>query len=122
MIEEHNLLDGLKNIEVVGPYGFLDYLRFQYNSYCVISDSGTAQEECPLLEVPVIVPRNATERPESVENGNSILIGETRPVVDMVKDSIHFLNNYKWSSESVKWLGDGATSTKIVDILLEKLP
>jgi UDP-N-acetylglucosamine 2-epimerase (non-hydrolysing) len=71
--------------------------------------------------VPVIVPRNATERPESMEFGNSILIGETRPIADMVTESLKFLKSYKCTPESVKWLGDGTTSTKIVEILMEKL-
>ena len=62
-IESHSLLKGLHHIRLVGPYGFLDYLDLQYQAYGVISDSGTSQEECPLLGVPVAVPRNATESP-----------------------------------------------------------
>lgn len=122
MIDEHELLSGISNIEAVGPYGFLDYLKFQYQSHCVVSDSGTAQEECPLLGVPVIVPRNHTERPESVENGNSILIGESGPIEAMVRDSLAFLESYRVSESTLQWLGDGQTSKRIVDILLEKLP
>ncbi len=122
MIDEQKLLSGIANIEVVGPYGFLDYLDFQYQSYCVVSDSGTAQEECPLLGVPVIVPRNHTERPESVANGNSILIGESGPIEKMIQHSLEFLESYQVSESSLQWLGDGQTSKRIVDIILEKLP
>lgn len=91
LIEEYNLLDDKKNIELVGPYGFVKYLDFQYNAYGVVSDSGTSQEECPLLEVPVVVPRLKTERPESIENGNSILIGETNSVEQMLEETVTFL-------------------------------
>lgn len=122
MIEEHKLLSRITNIEVVGPYGFLDYLNFQYQSHCVVSDSGTAQEECPLLGVPVIVPRKHTERPESVENGNSILIGESGPIETMIQNSLEFLRTFHVSEESIRWLGDGQTSRRIVEILLEQLP
>lgn len=121
MIQENNLLNGLNNIEIVGPYGFLDYINFQFHSSFVISDSGTCQEECPLLGVPAIVPRNATERPESVDNGNSILIGETRNISDMVKDSLAFLDSYTISPKQVEWLGDGKTAETIVNILSERL-
>lgn len=121
MIQDHNLLDGLNRIEVVGPYGFLDYLKLQYNAYGCISDSGTSQEECPLLGVPVVVPRQNTERPESVENGNSLMIGETRPVEEMVDDTINFFENYSISAENVEWLGDGKTSSTIIEILKERL-
>lgn len=121
MIEENNLLKDKKKISLVGPYGFLDYLNLQYNAYGIISDSGTSQEECPLLGVPVAVPRKATERPESVENGNSILVGEERPLNKMVNETISFFKNYSVSKKQLKWLGDGRTSEKIIDILKRKL-
>jgi len=121
MIEAHRLLDGLNRIEVVGPYGFLKYLELQYGARAVISDSGTCQEECPLLGVPAIVPRNCTERPESMEFGNSILVGEARPVDAMVADAIGFLQQFTISDAQVAWLGDGRTSERIVTILKETL-
>ncbi len=121
LITEYNLLDDKKNIELVGPYGFIKYLKFQYNAYGVVSDSGTSQEECPLLKVPVVVPRLCTERPESVENGNSLMIGETRPIEEMVDDTVKFFANYSIDESKIKWLGDGTTSERIKDILLKEL-
>lgn len=121
LIENNNLLEDKKQIEVVGPYGFLDYLKLQYNAFGVISDSGTSQEECPLLGVPVAVPRKFTERPESVENGNSVMVGETNPVGFMADKTINFFKNYEISAEKIKWLGDGTTSQKIIDILKKEL-
>jgi UDP-N-acetylglucosamine 2-epimerase (non-hydrolysing) len=110
-----------KHIELVGPYGFLDYLALQYHAFGIISDSGTAQEEGPLLEVPVAVPRKSTERPESMENGNSILVGEDEPIDDMLTKTINFFQSYTITSEQKAWLGDGQTSKRIVQILQEKL-
>jgi UDP-N-acetylglucosamine 2-epimerase (non-hydrolysing) len=120
-IEKYKLLKDKKYVKLVGPYGFLEYLKLQYNAFGVISDSGTSQEECPLLGVPVVVPRNHTERPESVENGNSILIGESRPIKTMVKETISFFDTYSVSKKQVKWLGDGNTSEKIIKILKKEL-
>lgn len=121
LINKYNLLKDKKNIKLVGPYGFLEYLNLQYNAYGVVSDSGTSQEECPLLGVPVVVPRNFTERPESVENGNSILIGESNTIDKMVNDTIRFFETYKISKEKIKWLGDGKTSERIIKILKKEL-
>jgi UDP-N-acetylglucosamine 2-epimerase (non-hydrolysing) len=121
LINKYNLLKDKKNIKLVGPYGFLDYLNLQYNAYGVVSDSGTSQEECPLLGVPVVVPRNFTERPESVENGNSILIGESNAIEKMVNDTIRFFETYEISKEKIKWLGDGKTSERIIKILKKEL-
>jgi UDP-N-acetylglucosamine 2-epimerase (non-hydrolysing) len=117
LIDQHNLLAGKKNIRLVGPFGFLPYLRLQYDAFGVISDSGTSQEECPLLGVPVAVPRLATERPESIEQGNSILVGETGPVEEMAEKTIDFFRRYSVSPAQLEWLGDGGTSGRIVDIL-----
>lgn len=121
LIEKHKLLKGKNNLTLEGPYGFLDYLNLQYNAFGVISDSGTCQEECPLLGVPVAVPRKATERPESVENGNSIMVGEERPINKMVNETISFFKNYSVSPKQLKWLGDGKTSDKIISILKKEL-
>ena len=121
MIDQYNLLADKPHITLVGPFGFLDYLALQYHAYGVISDSGTSQEECPMLRVPVVVPRNFTERPESVKFGNSILIGETTPVETMVRKTLKFFTSYTVSKEQIAWLGDGKTSQHIVNILKERL-
>jgi UDP-N-acetylglucosamine 2-epimerase (non-hydrolysing) len=121
LIDKYKLLEDKKNIEMVGPYGFLKYLNLQYNAYGIVSDSGTSQEECPLLGVPVVVPRNHTERPESMEFGNSVLIGETHPLEKMVEDSVSFFQNFSITSESIKWLGEGKTSDRIIEILRRNL-
>lgn len=117
LIQELNLLNDKPHIELVGPYGFLEYLKLQYHAYGVVSDSGTSQEECPLLKVPVAVPRNFTERPESMKYGNSILIGETTPVEYMVKKTMRFFKSYSVTKQDIQWLGNGTTSEKIIKIL-----
>lgn len=121
IIEDHGLLKDKRHVELAGPYGFLDYLRLQYGAHGVVSDSGTSQEECPLLGVPAVIPRLHTERPESVEFGNSILIGESDPVERMIDRTVEFFANYSVSAEQTRWLGDGATSKLIVDILEREL-
>ena len=121
LINQYNLLDGKPNIELVGPYGFLEYLNLQYNAYGIVSDSGTSQEECPLLGVPVAVPRNATERQESVDFGNSIMLGETTPVDKMIAKTMNFFETYSVSPKQLKWLGNGKTSETIVKILQKEL-
>jgi UDP-N-acetylglucosamine 2-epimerase len=121
LAERDGLLKKKPFVELVGPYGFRQYLNEQYNAYGVISDSGTSQEECPLLGVPVAVPRDYTERPESIQFGNSVLVGETKPIDQMVKQTISFFNSYTVSKEKVHWLGSGNTSDRILQILKRRL-
>lgn len=118
MIKENNSLL-LNNIELVGPYGFLDYLELQYHAAGIVSDSGSAQEECPLLGTPVVVPRDYTERPESVNTGCSLLIGENKTFSRMINNTMQFFSNYNALENDVEWLGDGDTSQKIINILHE---
>ena len=75
----------------------------------------------PCFGVPVAVPRDFTERPESLEFGNSILIGENRPVSQMIDASVRFFEDYSLSTEQLAWLGDGKTSRTIVDIMKKEL-
>jgi UDP-N-acetylglucosamine 2-epimerase (non-hydrolysing) len=121
LINQYNLLGDKKNITLVGPYGFLKYLQLQYSAFGIVSDSGTSQEECPLLGVPVVIPRKFTERPESIEFGNSIMIGEDRSIKKMISETVSFFNSYSVSKKQLKWLGNGKTSEKIINILKRKL-
>lgn len=108
---------GLGKIEVVDLMSYRDYTRAVYDSHFIISDSGTAQEEPALLGTPVIVPRDYTERPESVENNCSIMLNLEN--YDM--EEVIFWLTDGWYSHNVSWLGDGVTSDKVVKILNDLL-
>jgi UDP-N-acetylglucosamine 2-epimerase (non-hydrolysing) len=107
----------LGNIKVIDLLSFKNYLTNVYNSLFIISDSGTAQEEPAIFNTPVIVPRDFTERPESIESGCSFML-DVNSLNDTWEKSFTFIENY---SPSIEWLGDGNTSNKIINILKEKL-
>ena len=117
-IEEFEI--DLGNIKVVEVHPFRKYINEVYNSSFIISDSGTAQEEPALLDTPVLVPRDFTERPESVENLCSMMI-DVNEINDMIYDEVQSWINTKFANKKTEWLGDGNTSTKIINILKEKL-
>ena len=100
-------------IELIDLMGYKKFIRYMQDSLFIISDSGTAQEEPALLGIPVIVPRDYTERPESIQNNNSILLD--------LNNEKNFLSMIEWAIEeknmNISWLGDGKTSHKIVKIL-----
>jgi UDP-N-acetylglucosamine 2-epimerase (non-hydrolysing) len=62
-------------IRFLPPFGFFDYVSLERNALCVLTDSGTAQEECCVFGVPNVTIRDTTERPETVECGSNILSG-----------------------------------------------
>ncbi len=57
------------------PFGFFDFIQLERSAFCVISDSGTVQEECAIFKVPNVTIRDVTERPETLECGSNILSG-----------------------------------------------
>jgi len=63
------------NIRFIDPPGFFSFIAMERNAFCVLSDSGTVQEECCILKVPNVTLRDTTERPETIECGSNILSG-----------------------------------------------
>jgi UDP-N-acetylglucosamine 2-epimerase (non-hydrolysing) len=63
------------NIQFYSPFGFFDFIKLEQNARCVLSDSGTVQEECCIFHIPNITIRDVTERPETIECGSNVLSG-----------------------------------------------
>ena len=57
------------------PLGFFDFVALERSARCVLSDSGTVQEECAIFGVPNLTIRDVTERPETIECGSNVLSG-----------------------------------------------
>lgn len=68
-----------RRIQLHEPFGFGDFVALEVGARCVVTDSGTVQEECSLLGVPTVTCRDTTERPETVECGSNLLSGVRDP-------------------------------------------
>jgi UDP-N-acetylglucosamine 2-epimerase (non-hydrolysing) len=107
----------MSDISVVELMSYKNYLKSQYDSLFMISDSVTAQEEPALLGTPVIVPRDFTERPQSVAANCSVMLNANN-----LSNSDACL---RWALNKPKldfnWMGDGKTSANILNILENNL-
>jgi len=63
------------SVKFVPPMGLFDFVRLEKEAFCVLSDSGTVQEECCIFGVPTVTMRDVTERPETIECGSNLLAG-----------------------------------------------
>ena len=74
-LQQHYLAPDDKNLLMLEPLGFFDFVALEREAYAVVTDSGTVQEEACIMGVPGITIRDTTERPETVECGSNILAG-----------------------------------------------
>jgi UDP-N-acetylglucosamine 2-epimerase (non-hydrolysing) len=63
------------DVRFLEPFGFFDFITLERKAFCVLSDSGTVQEECAIFGVPNVTIRDVTERPETLECGSNVLSG-----------------------------------------------
>lgn len=64
-----------ERVRLLTPLGFFDFVKLERNARCVLSDSGTVQEECCIFKVPNVTIRDVTERAETIECGSNVLTG-----------------------------------------------
>ncbi len=67
-----------KDIHLLEPLGYMDFLRLQAQSAVVLTDSGGNQQQTTVLGVPCLTIRDNTERPVTIECGTNRLAGTKR--------------------------------------------
>lgn len=112
------LLEGLSNVELCAPLDYPRFLEVFSGARFAISDSGGVQEEAPCVGVPVLVAREATERPEVIESGWGVLVG-TDP--DRILDESRRLldDDGAWRARRTgpNPFGDGHAARRIAETL-----
>lgn len=102
-------------IELIEPLEVVDFHNFAQQAHLILTDSGGVQEEAPSLGKPVLVLRDATERPEGVEAGTLKVVGtETENIYKATHELLTDEAVYRAMSEASNPYGDGHASKRIV--------
>ena len=114
----NELLSNVSNIKLVEPFQYEEFIYLMSKSYLILTDSGGIQEEAPSLGKPVLVMRDATERPEAVEAGTVKLVGSDQDnIIKEVQKLLNDKSEYQKMSKAHNPYGDGNASEKILNIL-----
>ena len=105
-------------IHLVAPLSYEPFVWLLNQSYLILTDSGGVQEEAPSLGKPVLVTRDATERPEGVEAGNAKLVGTYQATIESeLTRSLSDPDADAEMSNAKNPYGDGTASRQIADLL-----
>ena len=82
------LFNKYKNIKLIKPLGYINFLGLVSNCHLVITDSGGIQEETSFLGIPCLTFRQNTERPVTIYKGTNKLIDFNEENKTKIKDYI----------------------------------
>ena len=109
-------LEGMPNLHIVEPMGYLEFNYLVERAKAVVTDSGGITEETTVMGVPCITLRDNTERPETCTVGTNELIG-TDPAA--IKPALDKLFAGEWKKGAIPELWDGHTAARIIEILAD---
>lgn len=114
-MEKFGLQFNSHNIIQISPVGYLDMISLMSSAKLILTDSGGIQEEACILHTPTITLRSNTERPETLDVGSNVLLGNNYDSL------INLYDNMIAKKPEWKIPFGNNPSKKICDILLQKI-
>ena len=110
-------VESMKELRIIEPLGYLDFLNLSSGARLVLTDSGGIQEETTALGIPCLTLRENTERPITVEMGTNVVVcTDTAKIISAATTA---LNGSAKTALRQPPLWDGHTSERILDALEE---
>jgi UDP-N-acetylglucosamine 2-epimerase (non-hydrolysing) len=108
-------VESIKDLRLIEPLGYLDFLNLSSSARLVLTDSGGIQEETTALGIPCLTLRENTERPITVEMGTNVIVGtDTTKIIAAASAT---LNGSARKPLEQPPLWDGHTSERILNAL-----
>jgi UDP-N-acetylglucosamine 2-epimerase len=102
-------------VRLVAPLGPERFVGLMHRAKLVITDSGGVQEEAATLGVPALIVRTRNDRPESVTEGGSRVVGHRAEAI--IAAASRVLDQPSQPRQSREPFGDGQAALRIADIL-----
>ena len=114
----HEMLRGIPGLTLTEPLDYVSLVHLMKASELVLTDSGGIQEEAPALNVPALVMRQTTERPEGLAGGGVALVGTGyEAIVSAVRARLREPRDRRGQPAPCPY-GDGKAAERIVSIAL----
>jgi UDP-N-acetylglucosamine 2-epimerase (non-hydrolysing) len=110
-------IEGIRDLKLVPPQPYIDFLSLLQGSALIFSDSGSVQAEASFFGVPCLVCRENTERPIYLEHGTSALVGRDKQRVKASLERIGTGDYFK-SSGLIRQLGN-EVALKTANIIVD---
>ncbi len=108
-----------RNLRLIDPLGYLDFLRLYSGARLVMTDSGGIQEETTALGIPCLTLRENTERPITIELGTNRLVGtDAEKITSAARDALETERREGTDVEKhMPPFWDGHTAQRILEAL-----
>ncbi|MEE4218807.1 MAG: UDP-N-acetylglucosamine 2-epimerase (non-hydrolyzing) [Xanthomonadales bacterium] len=105
-----------ERLVLIEPLPYPDFVHLMSESWLIASDSGGVQEEAPGLRKPLLILRNTTERPESIECGVAKLVGAGPGRLTELLEAAYGSADWEARIQQVRNpFGDGHSGQRIAD-------
>lgn len=118
-LEKYNLwrrCREMRQLQVVEPMGYIEFLALCRSATFVLTDSGGLQEETTYLKIPCLTLRPNTERAVTVTVGSNELV-----TIDRILGCVDEILSGRWKRSAIPELWDGATAGRICDVIVKAL-
>ncbi len=107
-------LGGRPGIRLLPPLSSEAMIAAMLRADVLLSDSGGMQEETAALGLPMLVLRSKTERPESVDSGNAVLVGTDPAAIEHWVDRLRLESHLRARmARPALPFGDGQAASRI---------
>jgi UDP-N-acetylglucosamine 2-epimerase (non-hydrolysing) len=102
-----------RNLRVIEPLGYVEFVSLVRGAQVVVTDSGGVQEETTILGVPCLTLRSSTERPVTITHGTNQLVTRSG-LPDAVRAALSAGRPVWWPTPP---LWDGHAGVRIAEVI-----